>query len=381
MENLILAWFVLVETQSVFMLTLYGSLQFIGTLLAPFSGVAGDRFGRRSSLCAIRGYLALLATMTMTLGFMGLLHPNIVLPIAFCSGLVRPSDLVMRQSLVADTMTPARLMPALSLSRMTQDTARIVGSIVGTSLFAHFGIGAAYVCVASFYGMGFLLTLGVAHVPTAQDSKQGEDESMLVARWRELRDGMRYASTTPAALALMCLAFLVNLCAFPFSQTLLPYVANNIYKVDATGLGQLVATFATGALTGSVIVAMVGRITARFMLITTALWYVMIAVFAHMDGMSAGLGALFVMGIVQSFAMVSLSGVLLQSVDERFRARVMGIRMLVVYALPIGLMIAGPMIQNYGYPMTSYVYVSFGLMCVFLIGWKWKRDLWSGAVL
>jgi MFS family permease len=371
---------VLVETQSIFMLTLYGSLQFIGTLLAPFSGVVGDRFGRRTSLCAIRGYLALLATMTMSLGFAGLLQPSIVLPIAFLSGLVRPSDLVMRQSLVADTMTAERLMPALSLSRMTQDTARIAGSLIGAGLFAHFGIGMAYVFVASFYALGFLLTLGVAHIPTGQDAIRNEG-SALAARWYELRDGMRYARTTPAALALMWLAFLVNLSAFPFSQTLMPYVANDIYKVGATGLGQLVATFATGALAGSVMIAMAGRITARFMLITTGLWYLMIAVFAQLDSMAAGLAALFIMGLVQSFAMVSLSGVLLQSVDERYRARVMGIRMLVVYGMPIGLMIAGPLIERYGYPITADIYVVFGLLCVTLIGWRWKRDLWSGEVL
>jgi hypothetical protein len=43
METLLLAWFVLVETGSVIWLTAFGALQFIGTLISPLYGVAGDR--------------------------------------------------------------------------------------------------------------------------------------------------------------------------------------------------------------------------------------------------------------------------------------------------------------------------------------------------
>ena len=43
METLILGWYVLVETRSVLMLTVFASLLYIGTLLAPMFGVTGDR--------------------------------------------------------------------------------------------------------------------------------------------------------------------------------------------------------------------------------------------------------------------------------------------------------------------------------------------------
>ena len=48
MEILILGWYVIVETQSVLSLTLFASLQWLGTLLAPYLGALGDRFGRRT---------------------------------------------------------------------------------------------------------------------------------------------------------------------------------------------------------------------------------------------------------------------------------------------------------------------------------------------
>ena len=52
METLILGWYVLVESQSVLLFTVFASLQYTGTLIAPMFGVAGDRIGHRNLLCA-----------------------------------------------------------------------------------------------------------------------------------------------------------------------------------------------------------------------------------------------------------------------------------------------------------------------------------------
>jgi hypothetical protein len=40
MEGVILGWFVLVSTGSVLALAVFGSLQFLGTLISPFFGMA-----------------------------------------------------------------------------------------------------------------------------------------------------------------------------------------------------------------------------------------------------------------------------------------------------------------------------------------------------
>jgi len=45
MENLVLGWYILVETGSVLALTLFWALQYLGTLLAPVFGMAGTGSG------------------------------------------------------------------------------------------------------------------------------------------------------------------------------------------------------------------------------------------------------------------------------------------------------------------------------------------------
>ena len=47
METIMLSWFILVETQSVFLLTLFASTQYIGTLFSPVYGVMGHRVGNK----------------------------------------------------------------------------------------------------------------------------------------------------------------------------------------------------------------------------------------------------------------------------------------------------------------------------------------------
>src|SRR3954467_15159485 len=92
METLILGWYVLVETNSVVMLTLFGALLYGGTLIAPIVGVWSDRIGHRAMLSSMRATYAVVAAILMTLALTGTLRPAIVLVLAAMTGLVRPSD-------------------------------------------------------------------------------------------------------------------------------------------------------------------------------------------------------------------------------------------------------------------------------------------------
>ena len=74
METLILGWYVLVETNSVVMLTLFGASLYGGTLIAPIFGVWSDRLGHRNMLTGMRTTYALVATVLMTLAFTGALQ-------------------------------------------------------------------------------------------------------------------------------------------------------------------------------------------------------------------------------------------------------------------------------------------------------------------
>jgi len=370
MEALILGWYILTTTGSVQLLVVVGALAWLGSLFAPFFGIAGDRIGVRRLLCLTRGGYALLAALLAWLTLSARLEPWHVLVVAGLAGLMKPSDMAMRHVLVGHTMPAGALMGALAISRTTSDTARIFGAIAGTGGVALVGMGQAYAGVGLIYVGAFLLSLGVAPVHAS-----AARADVLAG----LKEGVRYVWDKPDLLGAFSIAFLVNFLAYPFFLGLLPYVAKNVYGMDQTGLGWLAGAFALGALAGSLVVS-ANRLplrAARVMLLSSALWFVLILVFGQLRSAGAGIAILFLVGFVQSFCMTPIAAVMLRASSEQMRGRVMGIRMLAIWGLPLGLVASGPIIAGLGFAATTLSYGGLGLAATILIGYRWQQALWQ----
>jgi MFS family permease len=378
METIILGWFVLVKTDSVLMLTAFASLQYIGALISPMFGVAADRVGRRAMLCWMRATYTILASVLMALGLLDILTAHHVFAIAALMGVIRPSDLVMRNSLIGDTMPRSHLMPAIGLGRTTQDSARIAGALAGAGLFSAFGIGAAYIFVVIFYAVSLCLTFGVSRIRPADIIHDGKSvPPPKISPWQDLKDGFLFVWRTPPVRAAMWLAFQVNLTAYPVFLGLMPYVAKKIYHVDENGLGLLVACYASGAFVGSLIMAWTGgsRRPAVFMVTFIFCWYALLMVFSQMTTMATGAPILVLVGMVQTTAMISMAVTLLQSVDDQYRGRVMGVRSLAIYSLPWGLLLSGVLVERVGYAPTVVFYCVVGIFFTAIIAVKYRDAL------
>jgi predicted MFS family arabinose efflux permease len=375
MEGVILGWFVLVSTGSVLALAVFGSLQFLGTLVSPFFGMAGDRIGNRNVLCMMRATYVVVAAALAALFLSGLAAPWPVFVLATIMGLVRPSDITLRNLLVGETMPSDYLMRAMGVSRTTADSARVVGALTGASLVALLGSGPAYLAVCAFYAASLALTLNVG----IRRLRVLGDGQMHDAPLKALRQGFAYVWSTPDMRALMLVAFLVNFAAYPFVGSLLAYVAKDVYGMGQTGLGWLIACFAGGALTGSIVISTHGAHIrpARTMLVCAALWFTLNLAFAWIETPIVGQVVLFVSGFVQSFCMIPMAVLLLRVADPAFRGRVMGVRMLVVYGMGVGLLLAGPLVEHTGFSVTGSIFSVVGIVCTVLIGVHWRRHLWN----
>lgn len=377
MEGVILGWFVLVSTGSVLALAVFGSLQFLGTLISPLFGMAGDRIGNRNVLLLMRlGYLILAAAL-MSLFLTDLASPVPVFILATLMGLIRPSDITMRNLLVGETMPADYLMRAMGVSRTTADSARIVGALSGAGLVATLGSGLAYVAVCGVYALCLALTFGVG----LRRLRVLSDGEVAVSALGALRRGFAYVWSTPVVRAVMLLAFLVNFAAYPLTGSLLAYVARDIYRMDQTGLGWLIASFAGGALAGSILVSLYGAHIrpARTMIVCALVWMSCNLVFSWLTSPLPGEIVLFVSGLFQSFCMIPMSVILLRVTDPAVRGCVMGVRMLAVYGLPLGLLLSGPLVEWAGFALTGTLYSVVGIVFTLAIALWWRRDLWARA--
>jgi predicted MFS family arabinose efflux permease len=377
METLILGWYVLVETGSVLLLTVFASLGYIGTLVAPMFGVIGDRIGHRDLLAMMRASYAALAATLMTLALTGHLNPLFVFVIAALMGVVRPSDLGVRSALVATIMPHDQLIGAISLSRTTMDTARIAGALSGAGLFAALGMGPAYVAIVTLYIVATALTLCVVAPAKPHPAGDISGDALRPSPLRDLREGVAYVWTTPRMRAALWIAFLANLTAYPLTNGLLPYIARAIYGTNQTGLGYLSASFAIGSLVGSIVLSLIGGIrVARLMIASTVLWYATLLMFVQMQTVPTAIVCLVVAGFSQSLAMISIAVILMRTASEHFRGRVMGVRMMVIYGLPLGLLAAGSLIDEIGFAATGTLYAAGGLALMLAVVLHWRADLW-----
>ncbi len=374
METLILGWYIVVQTQSVLLVTLFGSLQFLGTLISPFLGLVGDAIGHRNVMCLMRASYAVLAAALAVLALGDMLTPMLVLLAAGIAGLIRPSDMSTRNVLIGEIMPGDRLMSAISLSRVTTDSARVGGALAGASIVAALGMGEAYLMVVLFYALGLLLTLGIRARRVAERGTAGVAPSPLRGLW----EAARAVWQAPPQLAAMLVAFLVNLTAFPFTLGLLPYVARDVYGTTQAGLGYLAAAVGMGSIVASLILSRMGTTVkpARMMLVFSVVWHGLVILFGQIGSLTGGLLLLPVIGVVQVLCVLPMSVLLLRGSPPALRGRIMGMRSLAVYGLPIGLLCSGPLIDQLGFPATAAVYGTLGITGTLLVLVIWRAHLW-----
>ena len=71
-----------------------------------------------------------------------------------------------------------------------------------------------------------------------------------------------------------------------------------------------------------------------------------------------------------------MATILLRNADAALRGRVMGIRMLAINGNMPGLLISGPLIAGFGYPLTAALYCTIGVVFTVIIAVHWRAQLW-----
>lgn len=361
MEFLVLAWFILQETDSPFLLGLYAALRFTGTLFSPLYGIVVDRYRRERLLRFVRFGFTLSAVVILVLIVTDILDVWHVFLLVGIVGMARAFDTVTRQTVIPDIVPREGIMNAVALTRSGRDVMQIIGPMVGGALLARYGMGLSYVVIVAMYlsGVGLALRL---HVP-GQPASARSSESVI----SNLRQALSYVRTREVVLGLLLLAFLVNLSGFPLNNGLLPVYAKDVLGVGAEGLGQLLGAYSAGSMVGSVTIAALPRLRRPGVVMTLAgiAWHVSILAIALIAWFGPAMGVLALAGLAQSFTMVTMSMLLLSVTSPEIRGRVMGLRSLAVYGLPLGLLASGFLADILGAPLAlalnGLVGIVFGL--------------------
>ena len=370
LELFILSWYVLQKTESPTILGIYAALRFTGTLFAPLLGVLVDHFGLRRSFNLSRSIFFILSFI---LAAIFLLEEPSILVILFMSallGVMRSTDLITRQSVLTHMVSQGELQNAVALSRMGRDLTQIIVPIAAGFLLSSLGTEVTYLGVVILYALSVVLSLMIPKFPRIMfDTKSN--------MWGFFTEGLSYIKSYPFLIALLLIAFIVNLTAFPLNHALLAVISNSMFDTDATGFGIIMGGYSAGALLGSLWISYFSemRRPSRLMVFGCIFWHVAIFSIAFSTYFYVSVSIVLLAGIFQSFSMVIMAMLILRYTSEDMRSRVLGVRQLAVYGLPLGLVISGFVSENFDVVAALIGNAVVGLLMLAFVLITWPRPL------
>ena len=370
METVVLAWVVLVETNSPFLLGVFGALRFFGTLIAPYFGVLADRHDRRNLLVGVRAVAGGTSMGILVLSLTGSLEVWHVFVLGSFSGIARTFGNVLREVLTADVVDQRMLANAIGLTRSASDVTQIVAPIIGGALLNWVGISPAFFLVVAMY----LLAAYSAYMIRLPAR---ELTGVATSVFRNLTEAGGYIRRNNVVLALLLMAFLVNFTALSLNHGLMPVFAKDVLEGGPMSLAGLVSALFAGAFLGSMGIAALTRLQrgGRFLIVVALVWHAALLVFSQSQWFGASLAVLLVVGMFQSFTMVTMATLLIRVTPVEFRGRVMGARSLAVYGMPMGLLVAGALAEPQGAPFAVALNSLVGIVAVLVVATS-LRKLW-----
>jgi MFS family permease len=214
-------------------------------LLAPWAGVAADRFNRRRILYATQ---VLSAVVSCTFGLLvtsAAIQLWMVYLLGGLLGLANAFDKPARQALLPEMVNRDLLQNAVSLNSISQNVARILGSGAGGLAVSTLGVGLCF----QLNALSFLVVL------TSLVLMRGLSTPLPQAPARgQIRAGLRYAATTPELALPLAMIAVIGALAWEF-QISLPILAAQVFHGGAQTYGLMTACMGAGAVMGALVTA------------------------------------------------------------------------------------------------------------------------------
>ncbi len=342
------AWLVLQLTNSSFALGLVGALQFIPiTVFSLFGGVLADRFPKREVIIITQALMAvqsLILAILITTGEIRVWHIYIL---AMVLGLASAFGNPTRQAFISEMVGPENLSNAVALNSGLFNTARILGPAVGGALIAAFTIDIPfYINAVSYLAViGGLLMMRPSEFFNVPAPVRGR----VLAR---LREGIDYATKTPAVLLPLILMGFIGTFGYNFT-VMLPLVAKYILGTGALGFGGLMTAIGVGSLAAALGVAYMARPTERLLLIGGTAFSILLGLVAISHLFPLTVAILVLLGVA-SIAFTTTANARLQlTAPDELRGRVMSLYIFLrAGTAPAGSLLLGFLAQRASVPIS-----------------------------
>jgi MFS family permease len=266
-QQVALGWVAYELTESAALLGLIMSVRAIPMLaLAPFSGVAADRYDRRYLL--IFGQLIMAAaTLSLAIGLvLGVVTPWHLAAFVFITGIAAVVDRNARYAILLDLVPRSDATSAVALNSIAFSGARMGAPAVAGLLLAWLG------AAANFFAQGLAYLIAGASLFMIRGATRPVATERRSA-WSEMMEGLRFCMRDRVTRLLLLTGVLPYFCFYPVWGVLMPVLAKDVFAVGPSGLGIMLTAIGIGGLLGGFLGSFAQRVrhTARVQLVALGL--------------------------------------------------------------------------------------------------------------
>ena len=337
MQMTLLAWLVLVRTDSPWRVALVGFFAMAPMLfLGLIGGILADTMDRRKLLlgthaASLAAALAMLALLWS--GAAEYWHAYVVILV---TGAAQALEMPARRSMTIDMVGRSGVTNALALDSAAMSASGVVGPALAGGLIALADVAGGYVGVSLFY----LVSLALLWRLNVSQTRRSQIGISNIAG--TLMQGLRYVKGHPTLRAAVLITLVMNLLMFPY-MSLVPVIARDVLHVGPGLMGTLQSGAGIGSLLGAVLVASAVTIRYHGRLFIGGAMVALLALllFSLSTTYLLAVSMLLLVGLGTSmFVVMQPTLVVLLSKDD-MRGTVLGVVSLAIGSMPLGALLIG----------------------------------------
>ncbi len=253
MQNIAQPWLAYTLTNSPFLLSLIGIVQFTPMLIfSLFAGVIIDKFSKKSILIFTQSASLIITLILAILVLSGKIQYWHILIMATALGIVNTIDMPSRQSIIIELVGKEDLMNAIALNSMVFNLARIIGPAIAGIVMAYAGIAVCFFVNAISFAA---VVIGLFFIKLRPVERKPKNDNNIL---EEIKDGLKYIYKNDILLYTLLVMAIVGTFV-PNFNVLVPVFAKEILKQNEAGFGILMSFMGAGSFLGAMIIATLSK--------------------------------------------------------------------------------------------------------------------------
>ena len=364
MQMFLLAWFVLVQTDSPLLVSLVGFFAWSPLLvLGVIGGALAERVDRRRLLMAsiamnFVGAITMIALLSSERAVFWHAYPVIAL-----SGTAWALDTPSRRAMILDILGRKGVANGLALDAVGMSLSFMVGPALAGTLIDLADVAGGYVATSLFYLAAAAL---VSQVSVSKPQPSNRSYASIIT---DLGKGLRYALGHRYLRTLLLIQLLMNLLLFSFPP-MIPVIARDVLNVGPGLIGVLQSTGGLGSLFGALVIASAGNIRyhGRVLLGGSLVAMAGLLMFSLSRSYAGSVASLLVLGLGTAGFAPMLFTILMLLARDDMRGMALGLSSLVIGVGPFGTLMVGGVANAVSPTFALSLNGALGLMGLTLIG-------------